>query len=286
MVFTPNPSSRKINDQKGRKTPQTTRGTLQRAKQSLPSENGKDNFLDDPHHFSDVENENNNVTNAELLQLRSRIEDLEKKLTEKETELTQSRENSSLQIEEMKLKLEQLTYHVEEKDGLIKAAHLQLCHKKNELTDAKMLQRKAEEEYKASQIKARKLEDDLNILRYHIATFASILDATGMRSTREFGSEGFGETGDSHSDDNDMENIEEEEGSAPSYIKREELEEIEQAKRMYLAAVVAARNKPVEESLSLTATLRSQLQQFLKRPSLENALSDQLAAHALGSTIC
>lgn len=310
LVYTPTPrdmSARKMQDQNGRKTPQTTRGTKQRApKEGVLSDNCKNNnveyqgqFLDDVSicssrpavgHEENMVDGNNVETlssgnSAELLQLQNQIEVLEKKLAEKEDELLKSAENSAIKIEAMQTKVEELQWQIQEKDGLIKAAHLQLCYKKNELADVKSLLKKTEEDSKASKWKLQKLEEDLNGLRCQIASFISFVQAAEETTATRQGAQ-FAEdldvdpdfsSQDSHLNGSYMDDREHDSHMVSTESDKKEEEDLEQARRMYLAAIIAAKNNPGEESLCLAAGLRVQLQQFLLRTTLENTLNDKLS---------
>ncbi|KAH9331342.1 hypothetical protein KI387_003450, partial [Taxus chinensis] len=207
LVFTPKPSrdlsSKKMPERKVGKTPSTRCTKKQRTPMVGEDNNFKNNCMDGEDYFlnellpsslkssaPDIENISNgnkvetfNIEKSmELLRLESQIEELQKKLAEKE-ELLKSTESSANQIEMMQVKLEELQQHIQEKDSLIKSSHLQFCHKKNELADVKLLLKKAEEDLKASNQKAQKLEDDLNGLQCQIAAFVSFFETLQEKST-------------------------------------------------------------------------------------------------------
>lgn len=318
LVYTPTPtprdsSARKMQDQIGRKTPQTTRRTKEKApKEGFLSDNCKNNNVEYQGQFLDevsicssrssVGHEENMVdgnkaetlssgNSAELLQLQNQIEMLEKKLAEKEDEILKSAENSTIKMEAIQRKVEELQRQMLEKDSLIKASHLQLCHKKNELADVKSLLKKAEEDSKASNWKLHKLEEDLSGLRCQIAAFISFFqaaeekDATsgmqGFQSPEDLDVDPNFSSQDSHLNSSYMDEIEHDHHVASTQPDKKEEEDLEQARRMYLAAIIAAKNNPGEESLCLAAVLRVQLQQFLLRPTLENTLNDKISVQAL-----
>lgn len=308
LVYTPTPrdmSARKMQDQNGRKTPQTARRTKQRApKEGMLSDKNNNveyqgQFPDDVSIFSSrsaVGHEENMVdgnnaetlssgNSAELLKFQNQIEVLEKKLAEKEDELLKSAENSAIKMETMQTKVEELQWQIEEKDGLIKAAHLQLCYKKNELADVKSLLKKAEEDSKASKWKLQKLEEDLNGLRCQIAAFISFFQAAEEKTATRQGAQFPDDldvdpdlsSQDSHLNGSYMDDIEHDCHMVSTESDKKEEEDLQQARRMYLAAIIAAKNNPGEESLCLAAGLRVQLQQFLLRTTLENTLNDKLS---------
>lgn len=318
LVYTPTPtprdsSARKMQDQIGRKTPQTTRRTKEKApKEGFLSDNCKNNNVEYQGQFLDevsicssrssVGHEENMVdgnkaetlssgNSAELLQLQNQIEMLEKKLAEKEDEILKSAENSTIKMEAIQRKVEELQRQMLEKDSLIKASHLQLCHKKNELADVKSLLKKAEEDSKASNWKLHKLEEDLSGLRCQIAAFISFFqaaeekDATsgmqGFQSPEDLDVDPNFSSQDSHLNSSYMDEMEHDHHVASTQPDKKEEEDLEQARRMYLAAIIAAKNNPGEESLCLAAVLRVQLQQFLLRPTLENTLNDKISVQAL-----
>lgn len=302
VIFTPRPprgsSSEKVSERKaGKITP--TCAKKQRASKGRAVDNCKnmnldneDNFRNDVSHGSsrpsapDKENISdgneaetlNTANNAELLQLRNQVEDLEKRLGAKEEELLNSTRNSADQIEMMQIKVEELHQQIQEKDSLIKTAHLQLCYKKNELADARSLLKKAEEDSKASNQKIQKLEDEINRLRSQITVVASFFETLEQKSTinktervqspEDPDVDPSFSTCDSDFNSYHVESIEDEQYMI-SEIEKREREDIEQARRKYLEAVITAKNNPGEESLSLAADLRLQLQQFLLRPTLE-----------------
>lgn len=317
LVYTPTPtprdlSARKMQDQNGRKTPQSTRRTKERApKEGFLSDNCKTNNVEYQGQFLDevsicssrssVGHENivdgnkaetlSTGNSAELLQLQNQIEVLEKKLVEKEDELLKSAENSTIRMEALQRKVEELQRQMLEKDSLIKAAHLQLCHKKNELADVKSLLKKAEEDSKASNWKLHKLEEDLSGLRCQIAAFISVFQAAeekaatsgmqGVQSPEDLDVDPNFSSQDSHLNSSYMDEIEHDHHVASTPPDKKEEEDLEQARRMYLAAIIAAKNNPGEESLCLAAGLRVQLQQFLLRSTLENTLNDKVSFQAL-----
>ncbi|GLJ18235.1 hypothetical protein SUGI_0322510 [Cryptomeria japonica] len=311
LVFTPKPprdlsSSQKMLERRGGKTPSTRSGKKQRTPKVGEVDNCKNNSMENEDYLIDEvqpdstrssapDRENLSTgnkyepliseNNMDLLRLQSQIEELQKKLAEKE-ELLKSTESSAIQIEMMQVKLEELQQQNQEKDSLIKSAHLQLCHKKNELADVKSLLKKAEEDSQASNQKAQKLQDDLNGLQRQIAAFISFFEILKEKSpinkTEEVQSSEAPDvdpsilTHDSQLNGHHKEGVEDEEFMAFSEADKTEMEAMEQARKGYLKAVIAAKNDPCEDTLSVAADLRLQLQQLLLKPSLENILNDNL----------
>lgn len=311
LVFTPKPprdvsSSQKTLERKGVKTPATRCGKKQRTPKVGEVDNCKKNIMENEDYFVDEAQpdstrssapDRENLSNGnkyeplisenriELLRLQSQIEELQKKLVEKE-ELLKSSEGYAIQIETMQVKLEELQQQNQEKDSLIKSAHLQLCHKKNELADVKSLLRKAEEESQASKQKAQKLQDDLNGLQGQIAAVVSFFEILEEKSpvnkTEEVHSYEDPDVDhsllshDSQLNGHHKEGIEDEEFMASYEADKTVMEAMEQARKGYLEAVIAARKDPCEKTLSVAADLRLQLQQLLLKPSLENIMNGNL----------
>eukprot|EP01018_Ginkgo_biloba_P024425 Gb_13301 [translate_table: standard] len=316
LIYTPTPSrdrsSKKMSEQKGKKTLQTTCATKRTERNNgLLSEHCNNINMENQEHIPDElsicssrlsepegqQTSNgekaetvSNVNGAELFQLQSQIEALEKKLVEKD-ELLKSAENSVSQLDSMRVKVEELQLQIQQKDSLIQSAHIQLSQKKNELANLQAHLKKAEDDAKASNQKVKKVEEDLDGLQRQIAAFISFFEIAEQKAASST-SQGIKSSEDVEIDpnfsiqDSDAnclykETVEDENYAISSELDRAEVEEIEHARRMYLAAVIAAKNNPGEESLSLAADLRVQLQQFLLRPALENALDDQLSVQAL-----
>lgn len=74
--------------------------------------------------------------------------------------------------------------------------------------------------------------------------------------------------------------------TSPFQVDDLEADRVELTRRKYLAALIAAREYPSEEVLSLVAVLRAQLQAFVMRPAILNVASDLLGVQSSRFSMC
>ncbi|CAN6447088.1 unnamed protein product [Victoria cruziana] len=188
----------------------------------------------------------------ELILLREQVEELRQKLIGKE-EVLKSAEESINRFSLALTEIGDLKHQIEEKDSLVRSVHLQLNETKIKLADRQAAVEKLEWEAKKSSKEADEVKNELDYLHNEIEMFMRIFDTSQETvSNSELREENAVAGGISHIED-----------LFQSNEISDQLENIEIARKDYLAAVSAAKANPDEESLATASKSRLHLQSLL-----------------------
>ncbi|KAF2282954.1 hypothetical protein GH714_043271 [Hevea brasiliensis] len=265
MIYTKTPSReslyKKINDPKERYTTQSIPAKKKKHGDKDQGKNaGNNQDVDSFSIFSsralatekDIE---------DLVALREQVEDLQRKLLEKD-ELLKSAEISKNQMNVVHTQLDELKHQAAEKDSLIKSTQLQLSDAKIKLADKQAALEKIQWEAMTSNRKAEKLQEDLDSLQGDISSFMALFEGLTNNNSATY------------SEDYDV---------RPRYLDYlpdidnfddMEMQKMEEARQVYIAAVAAAKEKQDEESIAAAASARQRLQSFVFRSNSMNAGKD------------
>ncbi|KAF2312900.1 hypothetical protein GH714_040960 [Hevea brasiliensis] len=197
----------------------------------------------------------------ELVRLREQIEDLQRKLLEKD-ELLKSAEISKNQMNVVYTTLDELKHEAAEKDSIIKSTQLQLSDAKIKLADKQAALEKIQWEAMTSNRKAEKLQEDLDSLQGGISSFTMLFEGLANNDSTVY------------AEDYDVK---------PRYldylpdiddIDHKEMQKMEEARRAYVIAVTAAKEKQDEESIAAAASARLRLQSIVFKSNSMNAGKD------------
>lgn len=190
--------------------------------------------------------------------------------------------------EEMKLlqtQIDNLRQELAEKDCYVQSAQLELREQQQGLGEMRSLLEQAERGMVKTNHKANSMEAELNTLRCQVLTLryqldavdATDLDGSHLQQQDDTDREGQPYRVDMvstiASEEVDQKTTflvcvsgpnDDEQLSTVSEGSKEEKDKLELARRKYLAAVIAAREKPIEESLLMVAECRKQLNNYLK----------------------
>ncbi|XP_052111821.1 protein MICROTUBULE BINDING PROTEIN 2C-like [Arachis duranensis] len=199
--------------------------------------------------------------NGELTLLRKQVEELQMKLLVKD-ELLESAEKSRNKLKALNPKLDELKNMVSEKDSLLRSTQGQLFDVKMKLADKQAVLEKLQWEAMTSNKKVEKLQEELDSVQGEILSFTLLLD--GLKITNNDGL---------YTDDYDIKphNF----NSLPStmYMDEVEMQKMEEARKAYIAAVAAAKEKQDHESIAIAANARLHFESFLFKPeNLESYL--------------
>ncbi|KAG5536362.1 hypothetical protein RHGRI_023959 [Rhododendron griersonianum] len=259
MIYTKTPSReslyRKISDAKGRNAAQSIPTKKRRdptdKDQGRNSSNNQDECCDSFSIFSSRALQSDK-DGEELIALREQVEDLQRKLLEKD-ELLKSAEISKTQFSSIHAKLEELKLQAAEKDSLIKSTQQQLSDTKVKLADKQAALEKLQWEAMTSNRKVELLQEDLDSMRGEISSFMLLVEGLAKNPSTM------------SAEDYDV---------APyysSHLHQEddwdevEMQEMEEAREAYIAAVATAREKQDEDSIAAAASARIYLQSFVFR---------------------
>lgn len=257
MIYTKTPSReslfKKINEPKGRN-----------AAQSIPTKKRRD-----PGDKDQSKNASNNAdadsfssfsSRAELLMLKEQVDDLQRKLSEKD-ELLKSAEISKNQMNAVHVKLDELQHQAAEKDSLIKSTQLKLSDAKIKLADKQAALEKIQWEAMTSNREVEKLQEELDSARGEISSFMLVFESlTKSDST-------------AYADDYDI---------TPNYLDslsciddldEMEIQRMEGARKAYIAAVAAAKEKQDEDSITAAASARLHLQSLVLKANVKSGIS-------------
>ncbi|KAF7135232.1 hypothetical protein RHSIM_Rhsim08G0142100 [Rhododendron simsii] len=256
MIYTKTPSReslyRKISDAKGRNAAQSIPTKKRRdptdKDQGRNSSNNQDECCDSFSIFSSRALQSDK-DGEELIALREQVEDLQRKLLEKD-ELLKSAEISKTQFSSIHAKLEE---QAAEKDSLIKSTQQQLSDTKVKLADKQAALEKLQWEAMTSNRKVELLQEDLDSMRGEISSFMLLVEGLA-KNPSTMSAEGYDVT-----------------PYYSSYFHQEddwdevEMQEMEEAREAYIAAVATAREKQDEDSIAAAASARIYLQSFVFR---------------------
>ncbi|KAL5987463.1 hypothetical protein ACLOJK_035211 [Asimina triloba] len=260
MVYTRTPSRdsqhKKIGDLKGRKTAQTgptkkKRDVGDNDSSKNNSGNSQDGGGDDFSIFSSralaAEKDK-----EDLMILQKQVEDLQKKLLEKD-EVLKSAQNTINEMSSVNIKFEELRRQVAEKDSLLKSANLQLSDAKIKLADRQAALEKLQWEARTSGRKVEQLQGELDNVHCDIAVFTQFLHTMGKNDKVTCTEE-----------NNDLDPMVQ---LQPLEMDEVDMQKMEEARKAYIAAVNAAKEKPNDESSAIAAAARIKLQAFVFGPN-------------------
>ncbi|MQM19817.1 hypothetical protein Taro_052832 [Colocasia esculenta] len=250
-VLLPRMQSKAISETKGRKTIQCAsskkQGNNSGSGSSKLVDGDDDNGVDGFSIFSStVPEENIQREREELVLLKEQVEDLQKRLLEKD-EVLKTMENSMDQMSSVYATVDELKHQIVEKDLMVKSVQSQLANAKVKLADKQAALEKLEWEAKTSNQKVEKLQGDMQIIECGITAFMQLYEELSNRGSNASMDEGI-----TYFDTFDhLPNIDVNEN------------EMEEARRAYLAAVAAAKEIPTDETLTVAAEARTRLQAFV-----------------------
>ncbi|XP_068642424.1 protein MICROTUBULE BINDING PROTEIN 2C-like [Aristolochia californica] len=255
LIFTRTPAResrhKKVADGKGRKT-QTVPTKKRVGGNDKSKGNNRDSSGDDLSIFSSKASAMEK-DGDELVMLCERVEELQKKLLEKD-ELLKSAESSINQMTQVHKKLEELKRQLDEKDASIKSVNMQLSDAKVKLADKQAALEKLQWEVANANGKAAKLQEDLDSMQGETATIMGIIEALA------------GTDAPVH---DDLKNMNLDYFDQLSLMEEEEvvddieMEQMEEARLAYVAAVGYAKENPSEKTLAMAAEARVRLQSFV-----------------------
>lgn len=252
VTYTKTPSreslSKKVTEQKGRNPAQ-----------SIPIRKKRDHGDKDPstnasnNPDSDIFSNFSSRTSAEqeeLDALRVQVDDLQRKVSEKE-ELLKSSEISKDQMKAIQAKLDEMKHQVSEKDALIKAAKLQLSDAKIRLADKQAALEKLQWEAMTSNRKVEKLQEELDSLQGQISSFMFLFEGLMKADAIVYG------------EDYDISPCTVDHLPHIDDLDETQMRKMEEARKAYVTAVAAAKEKQDEESIAAAASARLHLQSLV-----------------------
>ncbi|KAK1310387.1 hypothetical protein QJS10_CPA08g01789 [Acorus calamus] len=259
MIYTKTPSreslSKKMGDQKGRTT-----GQMKKRRDGGDNElskhihgDSKDVGADDFSLFSSravsVEKDS-----EELVMLRGQMEELRKKLLEKDDAL-RSAEDSLNQMSSLHASIGDLKQQMTAKDTMIRTVTSQLSNARNKLADKQAALEKIEWEVTTTNKQVEKLQEDRNSLEFEMSSFIQLFETLSES--------------DSVTCPEDYDASIHQFNRVPYIddISESEMQEIEEARRSYVEALVVAKEKEDEESLAGAIEARLRLLSLVFRTS-------------------
>lgn len=250
MVYTPAPSQPKKNaDPRSGKTAQSISAKKRRDR----AENfQRDDAADDLSFFSSraLAAENVRKEREELTMLRGQVNELHKKLSEKDGEL-KSAENSINQMNEAYATLDELRRQDAEKDSLIRSINSQLYNAKIMLADKQAALEKLNWEARMSNRKVEELQGNVVSMDLEIAAFMQLFEKLSKNDSAAYPNDGSAVSFD-------FEPL-----PPPDNIDEFQMENMEEARAAYVAAVAAAKENPTDDSIAAAAEARSRLRAFV-----------------------
>ncbi|KAL5191580.1 Protein MICROTUBULE BINDING PROTEIN 2C [Glycine soja] len=186
--------------------------------------------------------------------LKEQVEELQMKILEKD-ELIESSENTKKQMKALEQKLYELKHHASEKDSLLKSTKRQLFDVKFELADKQAALEKIHWEAMTSNKKVEKLQEELDSMQGDISSFTLLLNRLTISDTAEY------------TDDYDIKPYEFNHLRSIDDWDEMEMQKMEEARKTYIAAVVAGKEKQDEESMATVVNSRLQLESILFKPT-------------------
>ncbi|KAJ7567928.1 hypothetical protein O6H91_01G012300 [Diphasiastrum complanatum] len=241
---------------------------------------------------TDAVNKENSDMKAKVFQLQDehRVSDSEKyQLSQKPLQLNDNPVTDAVSKEnlEMKAKILQLQDELRRKDRVSDSEKYQLSQKQLEVAELQSILEKVHIDVVRKNEDTAAMEKEMEKLHRQVTTLSSRLDILDIVDAQKEvlyskkQDQNSGTTFSQH-DFNDLKkDIMETEGSWFSEDYNNLSEKLETARRMYLAAILAAREKPGEESIALVAELRLQLQGFLLHSDLIPPRPDHLVSQTL-----
>ncbi|KAI3688824.1 hypothetical protein L2E82_46681 [Cichorium intybus] len=246
MIYTKTPSresiSNKMNEAKGRNA------------QSIPGkkrrENGGGNEQDGGADGISMFSSNAVLTKEreELVELRTKVEDLQKQLLEKD-EILKTAEASKNEINSVHSTLDQMKKQVAEKDVLLRSTQAQLADVKIKLADKQAAVERLQWEAMTSKNKVEKLQEDLNAYQGEMSSYTLLFE---------------GLSNDNYTLSDQEYDVTPDHGHL-SEIDDMDMSKMEEAQEAYMALIAAAKEKKDEESIAMAANARLHLQSFVLR---------------------
>ncbi|KAJ7544058.1 hypothetical protein O6H91_09G063200 [Diphasiastrum complanatum] len=231
-------------------------------------------------HESNDQSYHNQSANQHTLQLQNQIEELKQKLSEKDQLLQAVRTYDDAHDavtktnEQLQNKIEELQQELTKKEYLAHSVQLRLSEQQHEIEGMSTLLGRLQGDVLRKNDKTFRMEEELDGLRCQVTALRYQLEAVDLNGA---------DLDNANAQGIELDQDEQHQMSVSSTGKScEEFTNMESARRMYLAAVVAAREKPGEEALTLAAELRMQLQTFLMQPPLLSKRGDALTSQTLG----
>eukprot|EP00246_Nothoceros_aenigmaticus_P012432 TRINITY_DN3857_c0_g2_i5.p1 TRINITY_DN3857_c0_g2~~TRINITY_DN3857_c0_g2_i5.p1 ORF type:complete len:410 (-),score=76.82 TRINITY_DN3857_c0_g2_i5:713-1831(-) len=230
---------------------------------------------------------------SEMFFLRNQIEDLKRQLVEKDN-LLQFAQQAQQQVQQaihdaanhadmrrLQTIIDKLQQELWEKDHIVQTSQSQLANKQEQISEMQSLLARLEASYHAQTDKATKVEEELNGLRCQVAVLRFQLESANDDGSltletsvlsENVNADGVGSSASYACDTSCEQNREEDRGQlsssrSPSAAYEQDYEDMELVRKQYLAAIIAAREHPGDNTLAPLAQLRGQLQAFLSRPS-------------------
>uniref|UniRef100_A0A7N0T173 Uncharacterized protein n=1 Tax=Kalanchoe fedtschenkoi TaxID=63787 RepID=A0A7N0T173_KALFE len=188
----------------------------------------------------------------EIKALNDQLEDLRRKLLEKE-ELLSAAEISGNQLTSAQEKLNELQYQMREKDSMLKAFERQLSDTKIKLAERQAALEKIQWEAVTSNKQVEKLQEDLKTAELEMSAFTILLEGS-IKNDNSIYTVDYDLT--PHWTNHGSEIVNDD-------IDELDLQKMEEARKVYLAAVAAAKECQDEESLAAVASARFHLQSFI-----------------------
>ncbi|CAN6578032.1 unnamed protein product [Malus baccata var. baccata] len=200
--------------------------------------------------FSSFSSRASAAEKEELDTLRVLVDDLQKKVSEKE-ELLKSSEVSKDQMNTVQAKLNEYKHQVVEKDTVIKAAKQQLSDAKIKLADKQAALEKLQWEVMTSNRKVEKLEGEQDSLQGQISSFMLLFESLMKADPIIYG------------EDYDISTRTVDHLPHIDDLDEAQMRKMEEARRAYITAVAATKEKQDEESIAAAASARLHLQSFI-----------------------
>ncbi|XP_024515336.1 uncharacterized protein LOC9653484 [Selaginella moellendorffii] len=186
------------------------------------------------------------LNKVELLKLQSQVEELKLKVRDKEGLLQSIKQSAQsdiklleeAEISDLRNKVDFLHTELLRRDFLVHSLQHQLSEKHVEMGNMKLLIQGLQNELAKREHKHSQMESDMDDLRFEVAA---------LRYENQI-------AGSPHF------------VPQPDQMMIMSCESMEETRDRYLAAVLAAKNKPAEESIALAAELRHQLRDFVTLP--------------------
>ncbi|KAK9144556.1 hypothetical protein Sjap_004459 [Stephania japonica] len=186
----------------------------------------------------------------EMASLQEQVEHLQNQLLEK-GDLLKSADASINQMHSLNTKLEELKRQVAEKETLIKSINLQLSDAKIKLADRQAALEKSQWEAATSSRKVEKLQEEIDFMHQEVSAFMLLLETLASNDSSTY------------MEDLDVTAY----GLDPiPYIDEMDetmMQQMEEAREAYIAAVAIAKENQDEESLAVAAEARLRLQAFV-----------------------
>ncbi|KAG0569257.1 hypothetical protein M758_6G073400 [Ceratodon purpureus] len=199
--------------------------------------------------------------------------------------VTEDKDEKSEEMKLLQTQIDKLRQELAEKDRYVQSAQLELREQQQGLGEMRLLLEQAERGMVKTNHKANSMEAELNTLRCQVLTLRyqlDAVDATDLADGSQLEQDDADREGPPYrvdmvstiaSEEVDQKTTflvcvsgpnDEEQVNTVSEGSKEEKEKLELARRKYLAAVIAAREKPIGESLLMVAECRKQLNNYLK----------------------